>query len=100
MKDQIIENTINYAGLVSFYFIVYFIFEITKNRLSSFWLKTINILVLVGIGMFIFLIVIFIFSNKISPNIFLLLFKIPFWGIIIPLILTFIISFNFRLKNN
>ncbi len=31
--------SLSYAGLVSLYFIVYFLFEIFKNKLSPLWLK-------------------------------------------------------------
>lgn len=98
-KDKVGESTITYAGLISLYFIVYLLFEISKNKLNLFWLNAVNILTLVGVGIFIILIILFVFAGKIPLNIFLTILKIPAWGIMImPILLTVIIAGSSELK--
>ncbi|MDD2696680.1 MAG: hypothetical protein PHE52_00780 [Candidatus Pacebacteria bacterium] len=98
-EDKAGESTITYAGLISFYFIVYLLFEISKNKLTPIWLRIINNLTLVGIGIFIIPMLLFVFVGKIPSNIFLTIFKIPLWGILlIPAVLTGIISWTSSFK--
>jgi len=98
-NDKSGEFTVSYAGLVAFYFIVYFLFEIFKKEIGSFWLKTINILTLVGIGIFILPIILISLADKIPANLLLVVFKLPFGGILImPVVLTAIISWASSFK--
>ncbi len=95
------ELSVSYGGLIGFYFLVFFLFEILKNRLNIFWLRKINILTLVGIGIFIAPILLLVYATKISPQIFSITLKIPIFGmILLPLLLTAIISWAYSFKRN
>ena len=95
------EFSTAYAGFIALYFFIYFLFEISKNKLSFIWLKRINLLALITIGIFILPILLFALANKI-PELFLMpVLKFSIWGIMImPLLLTAIISLAFQFKEN
>lgn len=99
-KDSSAEFTIVFPGLIALYFLIYFIFEIFKNRLDFSWLKKINLLVLIVIGTFIVLIMLLSFMTKIPTPFLLPALKFSIWGImIIPILLTVIITWSSEFKN-
>jgi hypothetical protein len=92
-NDKSGEFTISYAGVVAVYFIIYFLFEISKNKCSLRLLKTLNIFALTGMGMFIIPVILFSLMNEIPAQILLIVLKFSIYGIIlIPIVFTSIFT--------
>jgi magnesium-transporting ATPase (P-type) len=92
-NDKSGEFAVAYAGVVAIYFVIYFLFEIFKNKCNLFSLKIINIFIFAGVGMFIIPIILLSLMGKIPTQPLLVVFKFSILGIIlIPIIFAGIFS--------
>lgn len=89
------DMVLNFSVIVVIYFSIYFLFEITKNKISDRYLKILNTMILVGIGFFMIPILFLGLADKLpNSSIVLLIYKLGLWGVvlIIPAAILFILA--------